>query len=418
MKNLENVQGDERGTVIFSIGYARDSKGVMYMNFGPLSREGGYRRLNVAITRAKYNVKLVGSIVPADIDLDKTSSEGVKMLRSYMEFAQRGISALENEMMFDGKLNFDSPFEESVHDFLVSKGYDVVTQVGCSGFRIDMVIKNPVKAGKFALGIECDGATYHGARTVRERDRLRQEILESMGWRIYRIWSTDWVKDFKSEEDRLLAAIEASIKGNQNECMDASERKPSITHDIVIEEKVESLENTNRFGFEEYRICNPDEYMHVRPPKALKKIIEIEQPIHFDELCRKMAPLYGRQKVSPVVREEIGTLLAVNLRNCIENKDSFISFKDFKDLKVRVPRDGSEYFRPINYICDDELLLAMMAIVQNSFGITPEDLFIVTAREFGYKRTGENILSILRRVYETGVASKKLKEVDGKVSLG
>lgn len=418
VKNLENVQGDERDTVIFSIGYARDSKGVMYMNFGPLSREGGYRRLNVAITRAKYNVKLVGSIVPADIDLDKTSSEGVKMLRSYMEFAQRGISALENEMMFDGKLNFDSPFEESVHDFLVFKGYDVVTQVGCSGFRIDMVIKNPVKAGKFALGIECDGATYHGARTVRERDRLRQEILESMGWRIYRIWSTDWVKDFKSEEDRLLAAIEASIKGNQNECMDASARKPSITHDIVIEEKVESLENTNRFGFEEYRICNPDEYMHVRPPKALKKIIEIEQPIHFDELCRKMAPLYGRQKVSPVVREEIGTLLAVNLRNCIENKDSFISFKDFKGLKVRVPRDGSEYFRPINYICDDELLLAMMAIVQNSFGITPEDLFIVTAREFGYKRTGENILSILRRVYETGVASKKLKEVDGKVSLG
>ena len=99
VKNLENVQGDERDTIIFSIGYAKDSKGIMYMNFGPLSREGGYRRLNVAITRAKYNVKLVGSIVPNDIDLDKVSSEGVKMLRSYIEFAQQGIIALEKDLI-------------------------------------------------------------------------------------------------------------------------------------------------------------------------------------------------------------------------------------------------------------------------------------------------------------------------------
>ena len=181
IKNLENVQGDERDTIIFSIGYAKDSRDIMYMNFGPLSREGGYRRLNVAITRAKYNVKLVGSITANDIDLDKTSSEGVRMLRSYIEFAQQGIIALEKELTYNYNLDFDSPFEEAVYDFLQSKGYNVVTQVGCSGFRIDMAVKDPINTGKFVIGIECDGATYHSSRTARERDRLRQTILEDMG---------------------------------------------------------------------------------------------------------------------------------------------------------------------------------------------------------------------------------------------
>jgi very-short-patch-repair endonuclease len=211
IKNLENVQGDERDTIIFSIGYAKDSRGIMYMNFGPLSREGGYRRLNVAITRAKHNVKLVGSIMPTDIELDKISSEGVRMLRSYIEFAQQGIIALEKELTFSNSLDFDSPFEEAVYDFLSSKGYNVVTQVGCSGFRIDMAVKHPTKNGHFAIGIECDGATYHSSRTARERDRLRQSVLEDMGWTIHRIWSTDWIKNQKTEEERLLRAVEKAL---------------------------------------------------------------------------------------------------------------------------------------------------------------------------------------------------------------
>lgn len=242
-KNLENVQGDERDTIIFSIGYAKDYNGIMHMNFGPLSREGGYRRLNVAITRAKYNIKLVGSIMPTDIDLDKVSSEGVKMLRSYIEFAQQGIIALKNELTFNYNLEFDSPFEETVYDFLQSKGYNVVTQVGCSGFRIDMAVKHPTLSGKFAIGIECDGAMYHSARTARERDRLRQTVLEDMGWTIYRIWSTDWIKDTKTEEEKLVNAIEkalgrAIIESDCNNVIDDNNDSVNpIISTIEIEEK-------------------------------------------------------------------------------------------------------------------------------------------------------------------------------------
>lgn len=430
IKNLENVQGDERDTIIFSIGYAKDSKGIMYMNFGPLSREGGYRRLNVAITRAKYNIKLVGSIVPTDIDLDKVSSEGVKMLRSYIEFAQQGFIALEKEVTFNNYLDFDSPFEEAVYDFLQDKGYNVVTQVGCSGFRIDMAVKHPTQSGKFAIGIECDGATYHSARTARERDRLRQTILEDMGWNIYRIWSTDWIKDSKNEEEKLINAIEralehTSMEFENNDFIDNESNKVNIVNPIAdIEEKVEPSEIINiGYGFNLYERVYPlntvDENGNLRNRYDIAwDIISVEQPIHFEELCRRIAPAYGRQKVTSVVRDEVRYIFRNHLKDMIiEDKDEFIRIKDFDNIKVRIPNPNDDYIRPITYICDEEIALAMKTIVQHSFGITPDDLFIVTAREFGFKRTGENIINSLDRVYRQMLDNKEVSEIDGKVQI-
>lgn len=428
IKNLENVQGDERDTIIFSIGYAKDNKGIMYMNFGPLSREGGYRRLNVAITRAKHNIKLVGSIVPTDIDLEKVSSEGVKMLRSYIEFAQQGIIALEKELTFNNNLECDSPFEEAVYDFLQSKGYSVVTQVGCSGFRIDMAVKHPIHSGKFAIGIECDGATYHNSRTARERDRLRQAILEDMGWTIYRIWSTDWIKDPKTEEEKLINAVEkalghVTIELENNNSIDDNNAE-AITPIIEIEEKVESSEVvTTGYGFELYKRADPlniiDDNGNIREGYDIAwDIISMEQPIHFEELCRRIAPAYGRQKVTSVVRDEVKYIFRNHLNGRItEDNNDFVWIKNLTDVKVRVPNPDDDYIRSITYICDEELALAMKTIAQHSFGITPEDLFIVTAREFGFKRTGENIISSLRNVYEQMLKNNEVTEIDGKVCV-
>ena len=429
IKNLENVQGDERDTIIFSIGYAKDSKGIMYMNFGPLSREGGYRRLNVAITRAKHNVKLVGSIVPTDIDLDKVSSEGVKMLRSYIEFAQQGIVALEKELTFNYDLDFDSPFEEAVYDFLQSKGYNVVTQVGCSGFRIDMAVKHPTQTGKFVIGIECDGATYHSSRTARERDRLRQAVLEDMGWIIYRIWSTDWVKDQKTEEEKLINAVEKALGRVviESNYIDIFDDNSSVSNTIIpiieIEEKIEPSEICDKgYGFELYKRANlldiiGDDNVKDRGDIAWN-IISQEQPIHFEELCRRMAPIYGRQKVTSVVRDEVRYIFRYYLKGkIIEDKNQFVRIKDFVDIKVRIPNPDDDYLRPINYICDEELVLAMKTIAKHSFGITPDDLFIVTAREFGFKRTGDNIIYSLRKVYQHMLKSGEVLEVDGKVQV-
>ena len=423
IKNLENVQGDERDTIIFSIGYAKDSNGIMHMNFGPLSKEGGYRRLNVAITRAKYNVKLVGSIASTDIDLDRVNSEGVKMLRSYIEFAQQGVVALENEISFPYNLEFDSPFEEAVYNFLQSKGYNVVTQVGCSGFRIDMAVKHPIFSGKFVIGIECDGATYHSSRTARERDRLRQTVLEDMGWTIYRIWSTDWIKDTCSEKEKLVKAIENALNSSfdkNNFINDNNRSVDEIESFIEVEEQVDIIENTSEgYGFETYSKYQLDNNsMNRRRSDVLLDVISKEQPLHFEELCRRVLPLFERQKVTSVVRNEVLKILNFELKKKVEkDENDFVTLNGFNEIKVRVPIPNDDYIRSIEYICDRELSYAMKTIIQHSVGITPENLFSVTARQFGVKRVGDNIVSILHRVYEQMLENDEILEIEGKVRL-
>ncbi len=212
VKNLENVQGDERDTIIFSVGYAKTRDQIkngkaMAMRFGPLGNSGGERRLNVAITRAKNNVKLVSSILPSDIDLNRTESEGVKMLRSYIEFAMNGGVSIANE--YNGGV--PDEFVEAVSILLENRGYRVRKYVGCSGYRIDIAIEHPEIDGEYVAGIECDGISYSSAKTARDRDRLRKTILTNMGWKMYRVWSTEWHQNYEIESNRLLEFVENSI---------------------------------------------------------------------------------------------------------------------------------------------------------------------------------------------------------------
>ena len=184
VKNLETVQGDERDTIIFSVAYAKDAQGRFLHNFGPLNREGGERRLNVAITRAKDNVQLVASIHYTDIDLNKTGARGVHLLRAYLDYAQNGESALERTITVSSEDQFDSDFEMEVCDYLRDNGFTVDTQVGCSGYKIDLGVRKP-EGSEYVLAVECDGATYHSSKNARDRDSLRQQVLERMGWQFY-----------------------------------------------------------------------------------------------------------------------------------------------------------------------------------------------------------------------------------------
>lgn len=211
IKALENVQGDERDVIIISIGYAYDSQGKFSLNFGPLNKQGGERRLNVAVTRAKKKLTLVSSIVAGDIDTTRTNSEGMRLLRDYLEYVASGGERLEGNSYTD-QLTFDSPFEEDVYYTLVERGYTLRTQVGCSGYRIDLGVVNKNRPGEFLLGIECDGASYHRSPTARDRDRLRQQVLERLGWKIHRIWSTDWFRNKPRQVGMLVEKIERLAK--------------------------------------------------------------------------------------------------------------------------------------------------------------------------------------------------------------
>jgi len=211
VKNLESVQGDERDIILFSVGYGPDSSGRVSQNFGPLNKVGGPRRLNVAITRARKELMVFATLRPEQIDLSRTRALGVRDFKHFLEFAEHGAKALAAAAApLDREA--DSDFEREVQAALEERGWIVHPQVGVSGLRIDLGVVHPEAPGRYLAGVECDGAAYHRSATARDRDRLRQAALESLGWRIFRVWSTDWWMDAASALDRLDGQLRSALE--------------------------------------------------------------------------------------------------------------------------------------------------------------------------------------------------------------
>ncbi len=251
IRNIENVQGDERDIIIFSIGYGPKAPGEkIEMQFGVFSREKGENRLNVAITRAKKEVHIVASIEPEELRVEATSHRGPKLLQEYLRYCRLvdnsklseskrllfGMSSLQVSSG-DNVLSFDSEFEQEVFNFLESKGYVVATQVGCSRYRIDLAIVDPHYNGRYLCGIECDGASYHSGIDARERDIYRQSFLESKNWKILRIWSSYWFRNQEDAKNKLINLIEALILESKNN---------SLKHAEIIQEEVKPVEDSVR----------------------------------------------------------------------------------------------------------------------------------------------------------------------------
>ncbi len=229
VKNIENVQGDERDIIIFSISYAKNEEGKVYNRFGSLNQKGGENRLNVAVSRAKEGIIVVSSIEPEDLNVANTSERGPKLLKSYLKYARavsggkiEDINAVIHEInetvnthVIQQALHFDSPFEEQVYQQLRNLGYEITTQVGMSGYRIDMAVVHPNDHSRYILGIECDGAMYHSSPSARERDVYRQSYLESRGWTIERIWSRNWWKDPITEIERIDRRIKELVRNEE-----------------------------------------------------------------------------------------------------------------------------------------------------------------------------------------------------------
>jgi DNA polymerase III epsilon subunit family exonuclease len=209
VKNLERVQGDERDAIILTIGYGRTPDGRMRYVFGPLNQEGGERRLNVAITRAKSRMTLVSCFAATDMDPDRCRARGVDLLRLYLQYAATHGAQLDRQALETPALN---PFEVDVRDALTHAGMQLIPQFGASGYRIDFAVKHPTEPGRMVLAIETDGASYHSSPTARDRDRLRQEHLERLGWRFHRIWSQDWFTNRDRETRRAFEAFNEAVR--------------------------------------------------------------------------------------------------------------------------------------------------------------------------------------------------------------
>ena len=209
VKNLERVQGDERDAIILSVGYGRGEDGRIVYRFGPINQEGGHRRLNVAITRAKRRMTIVSAFSPHDLDPDRMHAEGAQLLRNYVAYAASGgTSALGGTNGDKPPLN---PWEQAIQRHLEAAGVPLEPQRGASGYRIDFAAFHPEQPGRPVLAIEADGASYHSAKSARDRDRLRQEHLERLGWRFHRIWSTEYFRNPEREIERTVAAWREAV---------------------------------------------------------------------------------------------------------------------------------------------------------------------------------------------------------------
>ena len=419
VKNLENVQGDERDVILISIGYGKIEGGYMPMNFGPLNKDGGERRLNVLITRARQRCEIHSNFVADDLDMKRTSARGVASLKIFLKYAQTGILDVPRE----SGLEADSPFEEAVAAALKGRGHRVDYQVGSGGFFIDLAVVDPQRPGRYLLGIECDGANYHRARSARDRDRLRQQVLEGLGWTIHRIWSTDWYNNPQRELAKTEEAISRASLDEFKRDVPRRRAKPTRLPREEPESGSERVDNTAT----RYKMASPEVYLgtqelhNVANQRILGWILEVvsvESPIHFDEVAMRIANAAGLQRAGKRIRERVGrAVVSGALKSKLLYKGDFLWRPGHHENEVEIRRrdDVPPNLRKPAMIAPEEIAAALLRAVQASYGINADDAVAEASQLFGYRRTGSDIRSSFKRVLNRLIAKGFLQKRGGQL---
>jgi len=392
VKNLENVQGDERDVMLFSIAFGPDPAGKLPLVFGALNRSGGERRLNVAVTRARQELVVYASFKADHLNVEKTKSLGVRHLKNFLDYADRGAIALSAEQI--GSMGgFDSPFEEAVSASLSDKGWQVVTQIGVSGFRVDLGVVNPDKPGAYLAGIECDGATYHRSATARDRDKIREQILRHLGWEIIRVWSPDWWYDCEGATERvhqlLCELLEKSRNREQpreeeiglDECENggvgtdgSSEESPALAIRYAQAPVVSSEIDAEAFFSKEYTD---------KLRSMVLSVLQTESPIREDVLVQRIARLHRFSRTGAKIRDRILSLIE-DVHSTRESTGRFLwasgvslETTDFRHPLTEVDR------RPV-----DQIALAELCdiVITHRKDLTEPDPALAISRRIGLNR--------------------------------
>lgn len=410
IKNLETVQGDERDTIIISVGYGPDADGRLTMNFGPLNQEAGARRLNVAVTRARKREILVSSMTAHDID--PSAARGAQLLRRYLDFAARGPDALGTGVSTTAAS--ESPFEEAVGNALRDRGLQVEAQVGCGPYRIDLGIVDPERPGRYLLGVECDGATYHSCQTARDRDRLREQVLKDRGWRIVRIWSTDWWRNPQRQVDRVVQALEDTRETNPADGDEAVGKKHQLELEIVEDRNETDQDGFGRdsgeenaqvpdYGFPPYhplalgKLGNPEAFYRMAETKArdllehLRLIVEAEGPVHFEVAMKRLTKAFDISRCGSRIRDLMESCVsAAERQGYCACKDKFLWRPDADDVEVRT-NEGSHFQRDISEFALEEIAKAVVTVVEAAHGASEAEVISEVARALGFGRTSNDI---------------------------
>jgi len=419
VKNLESVQGDERDVIFISIGYGKDESGYLSMQFGALNGVGGERRLNVLITRARLACEVFSNLTEADIDLARTPARGVAALKAFLKFAESGILDVPGP----GGNDHDSAFEEEVALALTQAGHEVRAQVGSGGFRLDLAVVDPNQPGRYLLGIECDGASYHSSRSARDRDRLRQQVLEGLGWRIHRVWSTDWFKNGDGELRRLLRAIEQARTWTP----------PLGTTPIIQTESEGQLGRTDSPSPPASFLAQPyvkaavslhlgDLDLHEVPVTKLgplvRSITEAEGPIHVQEVMRRICDAAGVSRLGGRIEATLSAGVDYARRQgWVRVLGEFLWSPSSGELAIRDRSALLPASRKIELIAPEEVNAAIRTIVGGSLGIDKDELPQAVARLFGFARTSDDIAVGIGRQLEAMIRKEELVNEEGHITL-
>ena len=419
VKNLENVQGDERDVIYISVGYGRDAAGQVRMNFGPLNKEGGHRRLNVLITRSRLRCHVFANLKSQDIALNRTKARGVAVFKTFLEYAETGVMPADTPT--ESGRDFGSPFQKKLADEIRARGYEVHEEVASGGRFIDMAVVDPNMRGRYALGVEFDGAAYHSARWARDRDRLRDQVLEGLGWRLHRVWSTDYFSNPKREVDRIVAEIESAVSESQTQQAAAQdEPAPEIAAPAALAEsqseteiapdddaesppppdgirRSETAGETRGFSAPPYETASPKivlgwyelhEIPYTGLVDAIEEIVRIEGPVHRDEVARRIANAAGLNRAGSRIRATVKREIEASVRrDRVKMRGDFLWGADMETPTVRDRSDLPAQQRKIELIAPEEIDESILSAVRRAFGIGVDDAIREAAKALGFART-------------------------------
>jgi very-short-patch-repair endonuclease len=416
VKDVEAIQGDERDVILISVGYGRDPSGHLALSFGPLNHEGGARRLNVLITRARLRLEVFASITADDIDLARAGGRGVALLKTFLRYAATGALGTEE---VSGR-GFASPFEAEVARALATLGHEVEGQVGVAGCFVDLAVRDPERKGCYLLGIECDGAAYHSALWARDRDRLRQQVLEDRGWILHRIWSADWLRDPAAELGRVATALEeararwaardesleaTSFAGQAEETLD-----PPLARALPAEEPAESglrAEPYREADFPLPEVLEPHRLAAAAMAETVARIVEIEGPVHGDEIARRVTRLAGLERTGRRITEAVnrGLARAVRERRIIRD-GRFYALPGAPPI-IR-DRSAVPSLRRPEMLPPAEIRAAVLEVASAHYGAAPGEIATRVGRLLGCATTSARLRALIEAETSRLLASGRL----------
>lgn len=387
VKNLENIQGDERDVIFISVGYGRDARGGMTMNFGPLSNAGGERRLNVLITRAKARCEVFTSILAGDIDLGRATGKGPAAFKAFLAYAEQGV--LEGASSSPANDAMESVLARSLRE----AGWQVDQHVGVAGFFVDLAVRKAHQPpGEYSMGVECDGPGYAASRSARDRDRTRPFVLSDRGWQLHRVWSLDYFNRPQEQIARMLAALDGSPTAGASAARDAA---PDFQREQA----------TSRRGTEpsEQPISVPYKQARVRVPASreipelpigklaeiIGQIIEVEGPIHGDEIAERVRQLWDATRLGPRMVRAIDAALewAVRTSAAIRTGEFYLR----SSASPIIVRDRSEVesasLRDPSNLPPMEIQACLRNIIRANMGASRDEAINAVARTLGFKAT-------------------------------